>query len=131
MPDPLTDAEIERLTAEVNHQLQALQAAGRMLRSRPSAEPQRQAIARATGQDADSFLARFRQAARHDLCEADGLLHQQLVKYRDLATRDMTKTIGGILLGMGLSGSALQIAVVAVLAYVLYLGVQAFCAGDG
>jgi hypothetical protein len=37
------------------------------------------------------------------------------------------KTFGGILVGMGLSGSALQIVVVAIAVYVLYLGVEAFC----
>ena len=46
--------------------------------------------------------------------------------------KDAIKTCGGVLVGMGLSGNALQLVVVAVTVYVLYLGLEAFCAeGDG
>jgi hypothetical protein len=60
-------------------------------------------------------------------CEKGGILHTQWSKWKDLANKDIVKTFGGILVGMGLSGSALQIAVVAIAVYVLYLGVEAFC----
>ena len=41
-------------------------------------------------------------------------MHAQWTKWKDLANKDVLKTFGGILVGMGLSGSALQVAVVAV-----------------
>ncbi len=136
MSDVFTPEQIEQFTTEINQQLLELTAVDptsqRALRGGPPrAEKQRKALEQATGEDAGTFLARFRQAARKDLCEQGGVLHGQWTKYRDLVSKDMLNTFGGILVGLGLSGSALHIAVVAVAAYVLYLGVQAFCAGEG
>jgi hypothetical protein len=135
MQDLFTAEQIEQFTADINQQLQTLavtepadQRAGRA--AHPRAAKQRTAIEHATGQDAATFLARFRQAARHDLCEPGGVLHTQWTKYRDLPSKNMLNTFGSILVGLGLSGSALHIAVVAIATYVLYLGVQAFCAGE-
>lgn len=135
MSDVFTPDEVESLTSELNRQLMDLAAEGPASQrargaGKPHAERQRKALEAATGQDAATFLARFRQAARKDLCEDGGLLHEQWKKYRDLASKDMLNRFGGILVGFGLAGSALQIAVVAVAVYVLYLGVQAFCAGE-
>src|SRR5271165_4985108 len=125
MSDLFTPEQIEQLTAEVNQQLQMLSAAepawqrGKRGAGAP-AERQRKVIEKATGQDAATFLARFRQAARKDLCEKDGVLHKQWTKYRDLASKDMLNTFGGVLVGLGLSGGALHVALVAIAAYVLY-----------
>jgi hypothetical protein len=136
MSDLFTPDEIERLTGEVNEQLRTLAAEEPGLQrggkgaGRPRAERQRMAIEQATGQDAITFIARFRQAARKDLCEKGGVLNKQWTKYRDLPSKSMLNTFGGILVGLGISGGALHIAVVAIAAYVLYLGVQAFCAGE-
>jgi hypothetical protein len=135
MSEPFTDEQIDQLTVEINQQLQVLGAEDDPLyragapRSR-RVERQRQAIAQATGQDAGTFLARFRAAARKDLCEQGGVLHAQWQKYRDLASKDMLKTFGGILVGLGLAGNTLIVVAVAVSVYVLYLGVEAFCAGE-
>jgi hypothetical protein len=133
MSELFTPDQIEQLTAEINEQLRSLtiadSASVRAAPAAPRGERQRRAIEQATGQDAKTFLARFRAAARQDLCETDGVLHKQWAKYRDLASKDMLHSFGGILVGFGLSGSALQVAVVAIAVYVLYLGVEAFCAG--
>jgi hypothetical protein len=135
MPDPFTDDQIENLTAEINRQLLQLvtpDPAGQKSdrRGPPPTETQLQAIARATGQDAPTFLARFREAARKDLCEEGGVLHAQWRRYRDLASKDMLQTFGGILIGLGLSGNALSIVAVAIAVHVLYLGADAFCRGQ-
>jgi hypothetical protein len=135
MSDLFTPEEIERLTGEVNEQLRVLAVEEPAFQrgkgaARPRAERQRKVIEQATGQDAATFLARFRQAARKDLCEKGGVLNKQWTKYRDLPSKSMLNTFGGILVGLGISGGALHIAVVAIAAYVLYLGVQAFCAGE-
>jgi hypothetical protein len=135
MQDLFTAEQIEQFTADINQQLQSLTASDPVAQrggrgAHPRAEKQRKAIEQATGQDATTFRVRFRQAARHDLCEKGGILHGQWTKYCDLVSKDMLNTFGSILVGLGLSGSALQVAVVAVATYVLYIGVQAFCAGD-
>ncbi|MGB8844005.1 MAG: hypothetical protein WCC64_23390 [Aliidongia sp.] len=135
MSDLFTPEQIEQMTTDLNQQLLALSKAEPATfrgdgAARPAAARQRQAIEQATGQDATTFLARFRHAARQDLCEADGVLHKQWEKYRDIASKDMLNRFGVILVGLGLTGGVLQTVAVAVAAYVLYLGVKAFCAGE-
>jgi hypothetical protein len=130
--DPFTPEDIVKLSEEIDGQLRELGAPGTGLaRGRTPkqalAEKQKRAIEQVTGEEATSFLARFKNAARKDLCEKGGILHTQWTKWKDLANKDIVKTFGGILVGMGLAGSALQVAVVAIAVYVLYLGVEAFC----
>jgi hypothetical protein len=66
---------------------------------------------------------------QEDLCEQGGILNGQWKRMRDLVSKDALRTFGGILLGMGLSGTALQVVAVALVVYVLHLGDEAFCAG--
>lgn len=132
MDDLFTAQQIADLSSEIDSQLRELGAPGTgLVRGRTAkealGEKQKRAIEKATGEDAESFLTRFKSAARKDLCEKGGVLHTQWAKWKDLANKDVVKTFGGVLVGMGLSGSALQIAVVAIAVYVLYLGVEAFC----
>jgi hypothetical protein len=127
--------QLDRLTDEINQQLRDLSAAEPAETrakdpARPRARRQRELIEKATQQDAAEFLARFRAAARKDLCEQGGLLHAQWQRFHDLASKDMLKTFGGILVGMGLAGSTLATVAVAISVYVLYLGIEAFCAGE-
>jgi hypothetical protein len=134
MDDPFTPQELDDLSTKIDEQLRALGAPGTGLaKGRKPAEAlgetQRQAIERATGEDAMTFLARFKQAARKDVCRPGGIIHTQWEKWKDVANKDLIKTFGAILVGMGLSGSALHIVVVAVAVYVLYLGLEAFCKG--
>ena len=133
MPDPFTPEEIERLSGDIDAQLRELGTPGTGLAKsggrpgRALGERQRQAIERATGEDAVGFLRRFRAAARKDLCEPGGVLYAQWQKWKDVTNRDVLRTFGAVLLAMGLSGGALQVAAVAIAVYVLYIGVQAFC----
>ena len=135
MTDPFTPDQIDQMTNEINQQLQdlgTLQAAP--LRAgqpaRPRAAKQRAVIETATGQDATTFLARFRQAARKDLCEDGGVLHGQWMMFKDLVSKDMLNTSKGILIGLGISANTLAMVTVAVAVYVLHLGAEAFCAGE-
>jgi hypothetical protein len=126
MDDPFTPQELDALSAQIDEQLRALGAPGTGLaRGRKPAqalgEAQRRAIEQATGEEAMSFLARFKQAARKDVCEPGGILHTQWTKWKDIINKDAINTFGGILVGMGLSGGGLQIAVVAITVYVLSL----------
>jgi hypothetical protein len=88
---------------------------------------QRRAIEEATGEEAIGFLRSFQAAARKDLCEPGGILYTQWHKWKDVTNREVLKTFGPVLVGMGLTGSPRQIAAVAIAVYVLYLGVQVFC----
>jgi hypothetical protein len=132
MDDPFTPQELDDLSAKIDEQLRALGAPGTGLaKGRKTAqalgEKQRRAIEEATGEDAITFLGRFKHAARKDVCQPGGIIHTQWEKWKDVANKDLIKTFGAILVGMGLSGSPLHIVVVAVAVYVLYLGVEAFC----
>lgn len=134
MLDPLTETQIELLTNEINDQLKELETSSlteqKTGRRQPiRTERQYKAIEQATRQDASTFLTRFRDAARKDLCEQGGVLHAQWARYHDLVSKDMLKTFHGILIGMGLTGNALSIVIVAIGVHVLYLGADAFCCG--
>jgi hypothetical protein len=133
MADPFTPEELTQLSAAIDRQLQALGTPGTGLAkggtpAQALPEPQRRALEQATGEAALPFLQRFKQAARQDLCEEGGVLYTQWQKWKDVTNQDLLKVVGAVLVGMGLSGSALQSAAVVVAVYVLYLGVQAFCA---
>lgn len=129
--EPFSEADLETLAETVDRQLQELQrphaALDRKLGEKPLPEPQLRALAEATGEDPKSFLARFRAAARKDICQDGGILHTQWEKYRDIASKDGLKVVGGVLAGMGLTAGPLATAAVAIVVYLLYIGVQAFC----
>jgi hypothetical protein len=136
MTDPFTDAELDTLAGQIDAELMTLGTPGTGLaRSGGEAkgalsERHRGMIEKATGQNATTFLQRFKAAARKDVCEKGGVLHTQWQKWKDVTNRDVLKTFGGVLVGLGMSGAPLQIAVVAIAAYVLYLGIEAFCAAE-
>jgi predicted exporter len=138
MSDPFTPAELDTLSAQIDQQLRDLGSQGqdRALKGddtqagalgQAQRQAQRQALEQVTGEAAESFLARFRAAAYDDVCKPGGVLNTQWAKWKDVANKDVLNTFGGILVGMGLAGSALQIAAVAVAVYFLSLGLTAFC----
>ncbi|MBF0306483.1 MAG: hypothetical protein HQL41_12635 [Alphaproteobacteria bacterium] len=93
-------------------------------------QPQLRVISQATGEDAPTFLERFRQAARNDICHEGGIVYQQWSKWRDVDPKTAVRTISGVLMAMGLTGGPLTAVTVAVATYLLYLGVDAFCHGE-
>jgi hypothetical protein len=132
MDDPFTPEELDDLSAKIDEQLHALGAPGTGLAKgqKPAqalGETQRRAIEEATAEEAMTFLARFKHAARKDVCAPGGIIYTKWNKWKDIANKDLLKTLGPILVGMGLSGSALHIVIVAVAVYALYIGVEAFC----
>jgi hypothetical protein len=127
-----TDEEITTLSARIDAELLYLGTPGTgQLKSATPEEVlpvrQRQALETATGEEATSFIAKFKRAARQDICQPEGVLYQQWQKYRDITNKDVLQTFGGVLMSMGLAGNTLQIAVVALAVYVLYIGLTAFC----
>ena len=135
----LTVAEIDALAAQIEAELRELNADdtvsirkgenGEKVVTLP--EKQAQAISAATGEPADRFWARFKRAARKDLCQEGGKLYAQWQKWRDLQTKDVVKVFSGVLAGMGISGEALLGAIVAVGAVTLHIvshiGISAIC----
>ena len=88
---------------------------------------QRRAIEDTTRQDAPSFMKRFLQAARKDLCEEGGVLYQQWKKWGDLSNEKVLHSFGAILVAMGFTGNAVQVLAVALAVIVLHLGAKTIC----
>ena len=130
----LTNAELDRLADQVDQELKELTAdptlgfqkssSGKTIPVVP--EKQRVTIEKATGESADSFWQKYKQAARKDLCHKDGLLYQQWHKWRDLPSKDAVKVSLGLVAGLGISGAALP--VVSVAASVIRLMPGGHCA---
>lgn len=86
MTEVFTPEQITTLGAEIDAQLWELGTAYSFGEIRRGDQPkdlpdkQRRAIEDITQQDAPSFMKRFKQAARKDLCEEGGVLYQQWKK---------------------------------------------------
>lgn len=133
MTGPFSDDEIALLSEQIDAQLMELHRDGRQapmkgedpLTDLPSR--QREVVENTVGEDAESFLVRFRDAVKRDLCEPDGLLYKQWERWGDLSNKEVLKTFGAVLAAMGFTGSELQMLVVAVTVVVLHVGLRAFC----
>jgi hypothetical protein len=132
-----TDAELQTLSAEIDQQLNELKTdsaseegntrhTGHTPKTVPS--KQKQQLEQATGESADSFMKKFTHAAKKDLCEEGGLLHDQFEEMGNMSKKSMLVIFGGILSGIGLPAAAIQTTVVAVSVIVLHIGIKAFCA---
>jgi hypothetical protein len=133
MTEPITPDDITRLSAEIDCELLAPGTPGTGLArgetpEQALPEPQRRALKYATSEEAMRFLQRFKRATHQDLCEEGGVLYTQWQKWKHVSNKDLFGAIGPVLTAMGLMGGLLQTAAVAVAVYILYLGIQAFCA---
>ena len=127
-----SDQEIADLAAEIDAQLLELRSpSSDALRKSGDMEAQlvkqNEAIATATKEPAKSFLQKFWQAAKADLCEEEGVLYKQWKKWGDLDNKEAMDKFKVILTGLGLTGNLLTSALVAVMVIVLHIGVRAFC----
>ncbi len=136
--DIFSDDELDRLSAEIDTQLRALQATPETAVMAPAKgtgnlppEPQKHAIEQATGEPAPTFLARFKAAARDDICRPGGVVFEQWRKWRDVTNKDALKTVGPIAAGMGIATSVVGTVSVAIVVWLLHVGVTAFCAEGG
>ena len=128
------ETELDRLSAEVDAQLQELQAApaGAMFKSISGEEkalPAKQfaAIEQATGEPPEGFLRKFSRSARKDLCEEGGLLYGQWQQWADLRNEDTLKTFKAVLVSMGVTGEVLPLVLVAATVITLHLGAKTIC----
>ena len=92
---------------------------------------QHQSIESLTQESSPSFLAKFGKAAKGDLCDETGLLHQQWQKWGDLNNKDALERLGGVLVAMGFTGGALRSLVVVVTVIVVHIRIKAFCEDYG
>ena len=134
MTNPFSDEQIQTLSQQIDDQLNELAKTtprGALGRGANGAivlpEKQVKVLVEATGEDANSFLRRFRRAARRDLCEEGGVLYAQWKKWGDLSNDKVLKSFGGILAAMGFAGGPLQMTAVALGVIVVHLGVKAIC----
>jgi hypothetical protein len=137
MPAPFTSEQISNLSLQIEQQLTELRDEPPAL-TRTGNEPDKQdihdrlpvqwrAIAAVTKEEPRSFWRRFKQAAHSDLCDEGGVLNAQWQRYRDLSSKSVLESFGVILAGMGYSGNALHILVVALGVIVLHIGLKAIC----
>ena len=90
-------------------------------------DPQRNAIAQATGQEPESVMKKFMRVARKDLCEADGVLYQQWQRWGDLQNKDTLDKLGAVGVALGFSGEILPVVLVAIAVIIIHLGVKTIC----
>lgn len=119
------------LTAEIERQLQEIgpQRTGtyRSGGGEPSRVPERQKheVEQVTGQPFRDFFRRFRAAARRDLCQEGGMLHERWRQVRELSSEERTKSLALVLSALGvIDWKALIVPVVVI---VTHLGVETLC----
>ena len=134
-----TEQDSIDLAVEVEAQLRelrefesiAIQRSGKPSAKESALVKQTQTIESLTKEPSPSFLAKFGKAAKGDLCDETGLLHQQWQKWGDLNNKDALDRLGGVLVAMGFTGGALRSLVVVVTVVVVHIGIKAFCEDYG
>jgi hypothetical protein len=133
MTTPFSDPEIKALAAAIDQQLADIEQTRITSVQRSLEEPnaplakQASEIERITQEKPVTFLRKFRQAAKADLCEEGGVLNAQWQQWKDLASGDVVKNFGPVLVAMGFTGVLLETLVVAVGVIVIHIGLKAFC----
>lgn len=133
MSVPFDTTTVDQLAGAIDQQLADLQQQPQLSAQRSLQEPdaplskQASEIAQITQENPVSFLKKFRKAAKADLCEEGGVLHAQWQQWKDLASGDVVKNFGPILVAMGFTGVLLESLVVAVGVIVIHIGLKTFC----
>ncbi|NEO83597.1 MAG: hypothetical protein F6J87_04955 [Spirulina sp. SIO3F2] len=133
MATPFDPVTVEALASRIDQEIAALGKVAPMAVQRSLDEPdaplakQVAEIQRVTGESARGFLRKFRRAAKADICEEGGVLSAQWQQWQDLASGDVVKSFGPILVAMGFSGALLDTVLVAVAVIVIHLGLKTFC----
>jgi len=127
-----SDEEISQLAAEIDAQLLELRSLSgdASLKSgdqEAQLVKQNQAIERATGESADTFLKKFWRASKRDLCEEGGLLNSQWKKWGDLDNKDLLTVVGSVFKFFGLEASVAVAVALPVAVIILHLGARTFC----
>ena len=133
MTTPFDAATLEQLANAIDQQLIELTQAPPIAVQRSLETPesplakQVAEIERITQEKPVPFLKKFRLAGKADLCDEGGVLNAQWQQWKDLASGDVVKNFGPILVAMGFSGVLLENLVVATGVIVIHIGLKAFC----
>lgn len=138
MSTVFTPEIVQSLAAQIDEKISALgssQIEFSKLSVQRSLEPRSEAplaeqaaeIERITQEKPMRFLTKFRLAAKQDVCEPGGVLNAQWQKWKDLASGDVVKSFGPVLVAMGFSGVLLESLVVALGVTVIHIGLKVFC----
>lgn len=133
MTPPFETATVDTLAHQIDQELATLHQVATLSVQRSLDGPdaplakQAAAIERITQEPAVGFLKKFRRAAKADLCDDGGVLNAQWQQWKDLASGDVVKNFGPILVAMGFSGVLLEALVVATGVTVIHLGLKTFC----
>ncbi|WOD41485.1 hypothetical protein [Nodosilinea sp. E11] len=128
-----SEPEVQALAAAIDQELAGIDQTCRSSVQRSLEEPdaplakQTSAIERITKEQPVTFLKKFRKAAKADLCKEGGALNAQWQQWKDLASGDVVKNFGPVLVAMGFTGVLLETLVVAVGVIVIHIGLKAFC----
>jgi len=130
MTQYLTVEQLNDLSAQVDEQLADLESAAFMqkglsdnLKQLPK---QCKAIENIVKENIDSFLQKFAEKAKEVICHADSDLHKRYAVYGGLKKDEVLEKFAGLLAVMGFSGAALNILTVAIVVYVLHIGLKQF-----
>ncbi|MGD1904215.1 MAG: hypothetical protein ACFB9N_18470 [Geitlerinemataceae cyanobacterium] len=133
MTTPFDSETIAALAGQIDTELAGLQQSKSLSVQKSLEEPdaplakQVSEIEKIAKEPAPSFLRKFRKAAKADLCEKGGILNAQWEQWKDLASGDVVKSFGPILVGLGFTGALLEVMVVALGTIVIHIGLKAFC----
>jgi hypothetical protein len=138
MTEIFSPTEIDELSAEIDRQLQelpdpytAIFSRGDDFETKGVLVKQQEAIESLTKEPMPSFLAKFGRAAKSDICDKDGMLHQQWEKWGDLNNKDALERLGAVLVAMGFSGNVVSPLAVAAIVVLVHIGLKAFCEDYG
>jgi hypothetical protein len=132
-----SDADIQTLATAIDQELASIEQTRSASVQRSLEEPdaplakQASEIERITKEQPVTFLKKFRKAAKADLCDEGGALNAQWQQWKDLASGDVVKNFGPVLVAMGFTGVLLETLVVAVGVIVIHIGLKAFCEDFG
>lgn len=138
---PLAPETLTELADQVEAQLTELRRAGadaalaRTKGAEPSDQPddapQRAVVEQAAGESFATFWEKFRGKLRDDMCLEGGYLHGQWHKWQDLSAKDTVERSYFWLAALGIAGSALNPAAIAISVIVLNtltsIGIKAIC----
>jgi hypothetical protein len=101
-----SEEKVQEMSGEVDRQLSAVRvmrianekdAIDEIRRLRSQLRVQKDAIAVATGEEAESFLRKFGRVSRRDLCEKGGVLYEQWRRFTDFENEKTIGFVGGVL----------------------------------
>ncbi|RKZ78948.1 MAG: hypothetical protein DRR19_25650 [Candidatus Parabeggiatoa sp. nov. 1] len=138
MTTHFTATELADLSAQVDAQLGELDnMVPTTMRGAKSALPpdkpptelppkQRKDIEETAQEEADHFLVKLTDTAKHIFCNADSDLQKRYGMFGNLKKDELLEKLAGGIAVLGFSGIALHILSVAIAVYILHIGVKAF-----